>query len=153
MVIEKCSWPCVFDMRDAPSLAISTLEALAVLVALELFSRGTIKCTLVQGRGCPTWTDNHGNGATLHKLMTTKFLALTVFEEMAAFFKRTHMRTVFDWRSQQGQSRGGRSGKRVLDGNNPALRILLKADVPVWSVLHEGLEAGRTAERDYQDAK
>ena len=60
-------WPWVF--------AISTLEALAVLVALKLRYGEEPGCSKERVRIAPTHTDNRGNGAALNKLMTTKFPA------------------------------------------------------------------------------
>ena len=67
--------PWVYDKGGKPSLMISTLEALAVLVSLKMFygeqpASGKKKVTVA-----PTWTDNRGNGSALNKLMTTKFPA------------------------------------------------------------------------------
>ena len=85
MEIEKCSWPWIFDNGDTPSLVISALEALAVLVALKLFrweesSAPESKIMVVR-----TWT---GNDAALSNLMTTKFPALAILMEIAAHVKR-----------------------------------------------------------------
>ena len=72
MEIREKHWSWVFARGSKPARVISTLEALAVLIALMLYfwddnraHRGSIKVI-------PTVTDNRGNGAALNKLMTTK---------------------------------------------------------------------------------
>ena len=58
--------PWVYEKGGKPSLIISTLEALAVLVSLKMFygeqpASGKKKVTVA-----PTWTDNRGNGSALN---------------------------------------------------------------------------------------
>ena len=80
--------PWVYEKGGKPSLIISTLEALAVLVSLKMFygeqpESGKKKVTVA-----PTWTDNRGNGSALNKLMTTKFPASAVLMELSAYYAR-----------------------------------------------------------------
>ena len=78
-------WPWVFAKSQKASLIISTLEALAVLVALKLRFGEEPGRSKERVRIAPTLTDNRGNGAALNKLMTTKFLASALLMELACY--------------------------------------------------------------------
>ena len=69
--IRREDWPWIYERDDKPALVISTLEALAILIALKLF-HGSTSTDRRKVTVAPTWTDNRGNGALLHKLMTTR---------------------------------------------------------------------------------
>ena len=69
--IRQEDWPWVFEKSSKPSLIISTLEALAVPVALILYYEGAERDHRNSVRA-PTITDNRGNGSVLNKLMSTK---------------------------------------------------------------------------------
>ena len=78
--ITRDEWPRVFEMSSKPALIISTLEALAVLVALKVCYGGEPRRNRSSIRIVPTTTDNRGNGAALNKLMTTRYPASAVGE-------------------------------------------------------------------------
>ena len=73
-----------FREGDKPSLVISTLEALAVLVSLKIFfgdhppAGGRAQAQVV-----PRWKNNRENGSALNKLVTTRFPASAVMMELA----------------------------------------------------------------------
>ena len=95
--ISKCDVPWIFDKGDKPTLVISTLEALAILVALK-FRFGNVadtedKRVLI----VPSVTDNRGNGAALNKLMSTRFPSSAVLMELATFMKARRLRTIVEW--------------------------------------------------------
>ena len=86
--IREDEWPWVFAKGKKPEIIIATLEALAILVARELYygrepDERQSRVTVV-----PSLTDNRGNGALLNKLMTTKFPASAVLMELAVFMKK-----------------------------------------------------------------
>ena len=67
MEVRPEEWPWVFEKSSKPSLVISSLESLAVLMALmEHEHRSSIRIV-------PTIIDNRGNGSALNKLMSTKY--------------------------------------------------------------------------------
>ena len=72
MEIREEHWPWVFARGSKPAQVISTLEALAVLVALMLYFRDENRAHRSSIKVIPTVTDNRGNGAALNKLITTK---------------------------------------------------------------------------------
>ena len=87
----------MFEKGNRPSLVISTLEALALLVALKIkFGQepdpNEMRVLLV-----PSITDNRGNGAVLNKLMSTKFPSSAVLMELASFMKHRGMRAIVEW--------------------------------------------------------
>ena len=90
--IEKFDWLWVFEKRNHTALVISTLEALAVLVALELYFGEEANAHQLKVMVVPTWTDNRGTGAVLIKLMTTKFPASAFLMDMSACMKRMNLR-------------------------------------------------------------
>ena len=73
--ITRDEWPWVFEKSPKPALVISTLEALAVLVALKVYYGQELRTDRNSIRIVPTTTDNRGNGAALNKLMTTRYPA------------------------------------------------------------------------------
>ena len=72
LVITKDEWPWLFEKSSKPALIISTLEALAVVVALKVYYGEEPRKDRSRIRIVATTTDNRGNGAALNKLMTTK---------------------------------------------------------------------------------
>ena len=127
--------------REAnPSLIISTLEALAVLVALKMFygeqpASGKKKVTVA-----PTWTDNRGNGSALNKLMTTKFPACAVLMELSAYMKRMSMKVVVEWTPRA----GNREADHLANGEHSKFSPQNRVDVDLaqmrWDVLPGGIE-------------
>ena len=63
----------MFEKGDRPSLIISTLEALALVVALKIKFGQDPDPDEMRVLIVPSITDNRGNGAALNKLMSTKF--------------------------------------------------------------------------------
>ena len=61
--ITRVEWPWVFEKSSKPALVISTLEALAVLIALKVYYGEEPKADRSSIRTVPTTTDNRGNGA------------------------------------------------------------------------------------------
>ena len=78
--ITREDFPWVFEKGDRPSLVISTLEALAILVALKLRFGDQLESDDTR----VFITDNRGNGAVLNKLIST-------------FLKARRMITVVEW--------------------------------------------------------
>ena len=70
----------VFEKGGKPSLIISTLEALAVLMALKVFCGEVTRQHRTKVLVMPIWTDNRGNGAAL--MMTTRYPARAVLMEL-----------------------------------------------------------------------
>ena len=81
------SWFSLEMRKEDSSLVISTLEALAILIALKLRfgdSRDTSETRVLV---VPSVTDNRGNGAALNKLMSTRFPSSAVLMELATYMK------------------------------------------------------------------
>ena len=70
--LNEEDWPWVYSRGRKPALVISTLESLAVLVALKLLCVETTREKHTRVQIAPTITDNRGNGALLNKLMSTQ---------------------------------------------------------------------------------
>ena len=92
--ITRDEWPCVFEKSSNPALIISTLEALAVLVALIVYYGEEPRRNRSSIRIVPT--DNRGNGAALNKLMTTRYPASAVLMELA-YSKKMGLRASVEW--------------------------------------------------------
>ena len=95
--ISKNEFPWVFEKGDKPSLVISTLEALANLVALKLRFGGAADTDDKRVLIVPSVTDNRGFGAALNKLMSTRFPSFAVLMELATFMKARRLRTIVEW--------------------------------------------------------
>ena len=95
--ISKCDVPWIFEKGDKPTLVISTLEALAILVALKLRFGNVADTEDKRVLIVPSVTDNRGNGAALNKLMSTRFPSSAVLMELATFMKARRLRTIVEW--------------------------------------------------------
>ena len=77
----------MYEKHGPPSLIVSILEDLVVLLALKTFY-GEDHHHTARVLVAPTWTDTRGNGAALNKLMTTLFPASAVLMELSWNMKR-----------------------------------------------------------------
>ena len=107
--ITQEEWPWVFAKSQKASLIISTLEALAVLVALKLRYGEEPGRSKERVRIAPTLTDNRGNGAALNKLMTTKFPASALLM----------VRAVVEWAPRE----GNKEADRLANGDHGAFDL------------------------------
>ena len=143
----------MFEKGGRPSLIISTLEALAVLVALKVFypedARGCRRKVLVM----PTWTDNRGNGAALNKLMTTRYPATAVLMELAAHMKARALKVQVNWTPRSGNQEADALANGNTESFSPALRVEVVPSELRWHILPEALRLGREAEEMYEQAK
>ena len=147
-VVEE-DWPWVFAKSQKASRVISTLEALAVPVALKLETSGGSRTRV---RIAPTLTGNRGNGAALNKLMTTKFPASGLLVELSWYTKKMSVRTVVEWTPRE----GNREADKLANGTTrrSTWPCGYQSVSPVsWEILPEALLAGRTAEEHFQTAK
>ena len=139
----------VYEKGNKPSLVISTLEALPIVVALKLrygqdrFEEN--KKVLV----VPSITDNRGNGAALNNLMSTMFPSSAVLMELAVFMKRRGLRTIVEWAPREFNRELDSLANGITEGFNPALELKVRPEEISWEILLEALEAGREAERAY----
>ena len=140
--------PWVYVKGGKPSLIISTLEALAVLVSLKMFygeqpAIGKKKITVA-----PAWTDNRGTGSAVNKLTTSMFPACAVLMELSACMKRMSMKVAVEWTPRA----GNREADQVANGDyrafNPQNRVNLDLARLQWDILPEVLGLGRAAEED-----
>ena len=150
---EREDWPWVYSRGRKPALVISTLEALAVLVALKLLYGETPRERHTRVQIVPTITDNRGNGALLDKLMSTKFPASAVLMELASYMRRMSLRTVVVWVRREGNKEADRLANGNAEDFEPSLRIDVSASTLSWDILPEALDAGEAAERQSQEAR
>ena len=85
MTREDFSW--IFEKGQRPSLVISTLEALAVLVALKLKFGEKPDVDDTRVLIVPSVTDNRGKRAVLNELMSTRFPSSAPLVEMASYMQ------------------------------------------------------------------
>ena len=143
--LNKEKWPWVYERGDRPALLISTLEALAVLMALKLFYDHSDNKDGDTVLVAPTWTDNRGNGSVLNKLMTTKFSGCALLMELACFMKRKSMKVVVDWTT--------RLANGIVEDFTPTLEIKVRPDAIRVEVHLESLRMAREAESEFQTLK
>ena len=94
--ITREEFPWVFEKGNRPSLVISTLEALAILIALKIKFGQEPDADDTRVLIAPSITDNRGNGAALIKLLSTRFPPSAVLMELASFMKARGMRTIVE---------------------------------------------------------
>ena len=85
--IRKDDFPKVFEKLDRPSLVISTLEALAILVALKLRFGEAPDADDKRVVVVLSVADNRGIGAALNQLVSTRFPSSAVLMELATCTK------------------------------------------------------------------
>ena len=146
-------WPWIFRKGGKPSLVISTLEALAVLLALEVF-HGDRSCPhRTNIKVIPTCTDNRGNGSALNCLMTTRFPASAVVMDLAAFMKKESIKIQVEWLPRSGNAEADALVNGELQGFDPALRQVVDPKKLVWEIHPKALELGASAELESPDVK
>ena len=105
----------MFEKSSKPALIISTLEALAVVVALKVYHKKSRSSIIV-----PTTTDNRETA--LNKLMTTKYPTSAVLMELAAYSKKMGKKASVEW-----SPRANREADALASGDlsqfAPELRI------------------------------
>ena len=141
--ITREDFPWVFEKGNRPSLIISTLEALALLVALKIKFAQEPDPNEMRVLVVPSITDNRGNGAVLNKLMSTRFPSSAVLMELASFMKHRGMRAIVEWAPRE----CNREADMLANGDtslfDPERRIHVAAGTLVWNVLPEALKAER----------
>ena len=147
--ITKADAPWVFEKDNRPSRIISTLEALAVVIALKLRFGQECDGSLTKVSVVPTVTDNRGNGAALNKLMSTRFPSSAILMEMAAYMKRRGLKALVEWAPREFNRESDRLANGITEGFNPARELKVNIRDIVWDVL----PAGREAERSYLRAR
>ena len=151
--IIREDFPCVFEKGDRPSLIISTLEALALLVALKIKFGQEPDPNEMRVLIVPSFTDNGGNGAALSKLMSTRFPSSAVLMELASFMKHRGMRAIVEWAPRE----CNREADMLANGDtslfDPERRIPVAAGTLVWNVLPEALKVGREPEETFRRLK
>ena len=150
--ITRDEWPWVFEKSSKPALVISTLEALAVLVALKVYygeERRTVRSSI---RIVPT-TTIEGTGAALNKLMTTRYPASAVLMEFAAYSKKMGLKASVEWSPQEANREADALANVDFSLFTPELWILVSSQRLQWTILHQALDHGRAAEEAHRAAK
>ena len=151
--ISKEDFPWIFEKGDKPSLVISTLEALAILISLKLrFGDGPdpddTKVLIV-----PSITDNRGNGAVLNKLMTTCFPSSALLMEMGSYMKARGMRAIVEWAPREFNKEADQLANGITDSFDPDRRLHVSSRTLNWNILPTAIQAGRDAEQAFRDMK
>ena len=148
--ITREDFPWVFEKGDRPSLVMSTLEALALVVALKVKFGQDPDPDEMRVLVVPSITDNRGNGAVLNKLMSTRFPSSAVLMELATYMKRRGMRAVVEWAPRECNKEADMLANVDTSLFDPERRISVSAKTLVWNILPEALKAGREAEENYR---
>ena len=142
----------MYAKGDRPALVISTLEALAVLLALKTFFGGERKGHHTKVQIMPTWTDNQGNGSALNKMMTTRYPASAVIMEMSVFMKRHGLKALVEWTPRAGNREADELANGITNRFKPEYEVKINPEELQWYVLPKALEIGAQAEAEHQRA-
>ena len=151
--VSQKDFPWVYEKGNNPSLVISTIEALAIVVALKLKYGDGGQAESKKIMVVPSVTDNRGNGAVLNKMMSTKFPSSAVLMELAVYMKRRRIRTIVAWAPREFNRESDNLANGITEGFNPAMEMKIRPEELTWEILPEALEAGREAERAYGAAR
>ena len=151
--VTKEQWPWVYAKSERPALVISTLESLAVLLALKCFFQGRNSEHDIKVQILPTWTDSRGNGSVLNKLMTTRYPASAVLMEMSVFMKRHKLKANVEWAPREANKEADELANGDVHQFSPALEVKMWAEELDWYILPKVLEIGARAEEAHLRAK
>ena len=128
--IKKDDFSWIFEKGNCPSLVISTLEALAILVALKFRPVERPEEDEKRVLMVPSITDNHRNGAALNKLMSTRFPSSTVLMDLATYLKVRGLRGRF-WNGNRGSST-----RKQTNSRTELLTHLIQRNVFMFQPVH-----------------
>ena len=151
--ISKEDFPWIFEKGDKPSLVISTLEALAILISLKLRFGDAPDYDDTKVLIVPSITDNRGNGAVLNKLMTTRFPSSVLLMEMGSYMKARGMRAIVEWAPREFNKEADQLANGITDSFDPNRRLHVSSQTLTWNILPMALQAGRDAEQAFRDMK
>ena len=151
--ITQDELPWIYERSGKPSLMISSLEALAVIVALKIFFSSGSPDSRRKVDVIPTWTDNRGNGSALNKLMSTRFPASALLMELATHMKEERIKANVHWAPRETNCEADRLANGNFEGFSPEYRIPIDFSSMQWYLLGEALSMGRDAELAYEFAK
>ena len=149
--ISKEDFPWISEKGDKPSLVISTLEALAILISLKLRFGDAPDYDDTKVVIVPSITDNRGNGAVLNKLMTTRFPSSALLMEMG--MKARCMRAIVEWAPREFNNEADQLANGITDSFDPNRRIHVSSQTLTWNILPTAIQAGRDAEQAFRDMK
>ena len=121
---------------------ITTLEALALLVALKVFGPQLEGGRRLQTVQLPAFTDNKSNGYSVNKLMSTKFLLCAVLMELSAQMEDKHMRVNLQWTPREFNSEADALSNFDFRGFCEEHRIGFDLKETRWLVLDALLDFG-----------
>ena len=151
--LTRTDCPWIFERGDKPSLIISTLEALAVLIGLKLFFGDDTKQGWTKVQVVPTWTDSRGNGSALNKLMSTKFPSSAVVMELSRYLKRVAAKASPEWVPRSTNYEAVALANSTTDSFDPSRRIVVEEKTLRWEILPEALSMGKQMEEDTENAR
>ena len=151
--IMESEFPWVFERGGKPSLVISSLESLAVVIELEVFFPGGSSHSRKRLSIIPTWTDNRGNGSALNKLMSTRFRPSALLMELATHMKHEGIKASVQWAPRESNREADRLANGDFTGFSLEFRIHIDVASISWYTLDDALVMGREAEHSYECAK
>ena len=146
--IREEDFPWIFEKSCKPALVISTLEALAVLVALKVFVCKGPREHRTRVQVLPTWTDNRGNGSALNKLMTTKFPSSALMMELAVFMKKESIKASVQWAPRTANKEADALANGRTEAFSPVNERSVDPSAMNWVILDRALDLGRRAEEE-----
>ncbi len=127
--------------RGAPYRAIASLEALATLIGVMVFTQKFNKRTdaTITLSG---YTDNRGNKFALTRLQTAKFPLCLLIMELAAQLEANGSRLDMSWAPREANQEADRLADGLTMGFDPDLRIPFSMVKASWLVLPSLLQEG-----------
>ena len=129
MEIKRNDFPWIFEKGDRPSLVNSTLEALAILVALKLRFGEAPDAGDKRVLVFPSITDNRGNGAALNKLMSTRFPLL------GSTHGTRDLHEMVEWAPREFNKEADKLANGNFEPFDPAKRLPVTVQSLTWNIL------------------
>ena len=121
MEVAQKDFPWGYEKGNKPSLVTSTIEALAIIVALRLKYGDEGEAESKKIMVVPSISDNRGNGAVLNKMMSTKFPSSAVLMELALYMKLRRIRTIVEWAHREFNRESDNLANGITGGFKPSV--------------------------------
>ena len=151
--ISREAFPWVYARGNKPALLISTLEALAVLMAPIKLSRRRSRKQSYTSHTCPYLHRQQGERLGFEQANEHKVPFICTPNGIVAFLKKREIKASAEWAPRESNREADPLANGVTVDFNRALEMKVGVEKFQWCLVPDALEAGRQAEGAYRKAK